>query len=121
MYGCSNQTTELQNYTTIKLPNQELATKPRQPFTISDRNSPLCIRVDQALLLEQHHRLVDALARGADQVRDVTLGQHDADLDRAVLFMSELFGEREQLTSHASVHIQRCQRLDQLVQKPHPR
>ena len=42
----------------------------------------------------------EALARGADQVRDVTLGQHDADLGRAVLFPSVFLGKRQQLARH---------------------
>ena len=39
-----------------------LAAKLCQPLFILDCNSSLCIRIDQSLFLEQHHRLVDTLA-----------------------------------------------------------
>ena len=68
-------------------------TKLCQPFVILKRDSALCIGIDQSLFFKQHHRLVDALARGTHQISNVALRQYNADLRCAIPFVSILLGE----------------------------
>jgi hypothetical protein len=83
---------------------QLLARPPRQAIGIGDQDT-LALQANPTAVGEIGERLVDRLTRGADQLRDLFLGQVVRDSHRVTLLGAESLRQLQQLLGHPAGHV----------------